>query len=338
MISRSVLLLICAVSATGCGDSPAEPTDGPRPLPVALDISNEDGEIGGSFFDSAKDHFMIGEGGPQQPNALIYEITVTNNLGTPAHEVIVTSELAPHSGILGCGELLAQDPAGGSNPNIGSVIIGDDCSSPGLFWGIGTLGAGESASLYFRAEALDDGDDVNRVSVTAEGLDSAILIEEPTLVGGSGPALSLGVADGHIVGGVFSSAIELHVVGAGSSADPDALIYQIVVTNQSAVSATGVEILARIPRTGAGLACAAIREGDPAGGANPNIGSASCSIDGGLGWLIGELGPGESAVLYARVEALSPGNHLSRVTLSADALSAEVRRDELTPVIPTSSL
>ena len=167
--------------------------------------------------------------------------------------------------------------------------------------------------LYFRAEALDDGDDVNRVTVTAEGLASAILIEEPILVGGPGPALSFGVADGNIVNDAFSSAVELNLVGDGSTSDPNALIYEIIVTNNSAVAATGVEVSATIPRAGGGLGCAAIREGDPAGGANPNNGLAACTIQ-GLGWLIGEIDPGEAAVLYARVEALSPGNHISRGT------------------------
>lgn len=102
------------------------------------------------------------------------------------------------------------------------------------------------------------------------------------------------------------------------------------------MTATGVEISARIPRAGTGLACVAIRPVDPAGGPNPNLGSASCTIDGGLGWLIGEVRPGEAALLYARVEALSPGNHISRVTLSAEAFSREVRRDELTPVVAAS--
>lgn len=167
---KFIMVVFCVAWLRGCGDSPAEPDGNGTFVPVALDISHEDGAIGGAFFDSAKDHFVIGEGGAQLPNELVYEIVVTNSLATPVREVVVTSELAPSSGILGCAETLAQDPAGGTNPNVGSVIVGDDCSSPGLFWAIGTLDPGAAAVLYFRAEALDDGGDVNRVTVTAEGL------------------------------------------------------------------------------------------------------------------------------------------------------------------------
>lgn len=298
---------------------------------MALDVSNEDGEISAGTFNPANDRFEVGHGGAENPTSLVYEISVTNQSGDPVNDLVATVAVAPHSGILACRGVLDLGPAVEANPTTG-LIVGGDCTSDGLVWQIGTLDGGESAILYFRAEALEDGDDVNRLSVSAEGLGSFILIEEPTLIGGPGTAISLSVADGNIVNDIFSSAVESHFVGDGSASDPDALIYEIAVTNQDAFTATGVELSARIPRSGTGLACREIRSGAPTGGANPNIGSASCTGD-VLVWTIGNLDPGVQATLYARIEALSIGNHVSRVTLSADALSNEVHHDELTTVV-----
>jgi len=332
----SSLFSIFAFWIIACGDSPADPDSRLIPIPVALDVSNEDGFVDeGGFFNSAEDHFVVGEGGDDNPNELVYEITVTNTIDLPIFVVEVNTEVAPHSGILVCRSLLDQAPGGAANPSIGAVT-GGDCSPEGFRWDVGSLDGGTTASLYFRAEALADGDDVHRVAVSASGLPSDLVIEEPSLIGGSGPPLSLIVADGHIdETGAFQSAIDPHFVGDGGPSDPTSLVYEISVINQGARTATGVEVSASIPQMGAGfsLACREILPSAPGGGDNPNIGSASCT-SGGLAWNVGNLGEGIQAVLYARVEARSVGNHVSRVILRADALSQEVNRDEVTPVLP----
>lgn len=133
----------------------------------------------------------------------------------------------------------------------------------------------------------------------------------------------------------FQSSTDPHFVGDGSSSAPNSLVYQIGVVNEGAFTATGIEVSARIPRIGPGfsLACREIPASIPEVGDNPNIGSASCTPE-GLTWTIGNLDAGTLARLFARVEAVSVGNHVSRVTLSADLLPRAVVRDEFTPVLP----
>lgn len=323
-----VLLLLCGFWFLTCGDSPAEPGGDGQSTPVSLDIANQDGEIAGNAFDSAKDGFEVGEGTGALADDLVYEISVTNQLATPVHDLMVLDQVAPHSGTLACSGVREQEPTGAANPSTG-IVVGSDCTSAGFVWEIGTLGGGETASLYFHAEALEEGDDVNRVTVTAEGLSSALVIEEPTLVG-PGVSLELSVADGHVQSNVFTSAVDPHFVGAGSAGDPDGLIYEVAVINQSAATATNVEVAALVP---GGLGCQGVRPTAPDGGPNPSIGLATCTIQ-GFGWLLENLDPGEAGVLYLRLEALSSGNHVTRVTLSADVLTRDVRRDELTTVLP----
>jgi uncharacterized repeat protein (TIGR01451 family) len=148
---------------------------------IELDVSNEDGEIVGTAFSSAKEQFNVGESG----DAFVYEISVTNQSAFAATGVTVVDEVAPNTGAIVCEGIRATDPAGGANPNLGTVV-GGDCSDSGFTWDIGTLGAGEEAILYFTAEALAAQNDVgNRVRLTADQLAGEIVDEEPTTVTGS---------------------------------------------------------------------------------------------------------------------------------------------------------
>lgn len=147
---------------------------------IELDVSNEDGEIVGTAFSSAKEQFNVGESG----DAFVYEISVTNQSAFTATGVTVVDEVAPNTGAIVCEGIRATDPAGGANPNIGSVV-GGDCSDSGFTWNIGDLDAGEQAILYFTAEALAAQNDVgNRVRLTADQLAGEIVDEEPTTVTG----------------------------------------------------------------------------------------------------------------------------------------------------------
>ena len=148
---------------------------------IELDISNEDGEITGTTFSSAKEQYNVGESG----DAFVYEIIITNQSAFAATGVTVVDEVAPNTGAIVCEGIRATDPAGGANPSTGTVV-GGDCSDSGFTWDIGTLDAGEAAFLYFTAEALAAQNDVgNRVRLTADQLAGEIVDEEPTTVTGS---------------------------------------------------------------------------------------------------------------------------------------------------------
>ena len=85
---------------------------------------------------------------------------------------------------IACREILATAPDGSTNPTSGSIDEGT-CASSGFTWRIGTLEAGSTAFLYFRAEALEEGTPVNRVVLAGGGLPSPAVIEEPTAILGN---------------------------------------------------------------------------------------------------------------------------------------------------------
>ena len=104
---------------------------------------------------------------------------------------------------------------------------------------------------------------------------------------------------------------------------------------RSGFAATGVTVVDEVaPNTGA-IVCEGIRATDPAGGANPSIGSVvggNCS-DSGFTWNIGTLNAGQAAVLYFTAEALAPQNDVgNRVRLTADQLAGEIVDEEPTTV------
>jgi hypothetical protein len=155
---------------------------------IELDVNNEDGFVDeAGAFQSAKEQFVVGEGGDDADSlAFVYRIEVINQSAFAATNVAIVDEVAPNTGAIECRGLLATSPeGGGANPNIGSVV-GGDCSDSGFTWDIGTLNGGESAVLFFRAEALAAQNDVgNRVNLTADQLSGTIVDEEPTTVTGT---------------------------------------------------------------------------------------------------------------------------------------------------------
>lgn len=135
---------------------------------------------------------------------------------------------------------------------------------------------------------------------------------------------------------VFNSTREVFNVGDGSAAEPDSLVYEVTVTNQSPFAATNVTVVDEVaPNTGA-IACREILATAPDGGANPSQGTVTGCDAGtptGFTWNIGTLAGGARAVIYFRAEALAPQNGVgNRVRLTADQLTGEIIDEEPTTV------
>ncbi|HJQ72791.1 MAG TPA: carboxypeptidase regulatory-like domain-containing protein [Actinomycetota bacterium] len=141
-------------------------------IAIELDIANEDGFLDGSgTFQSAKDIFHVGDGGPAEPDSLIYELQVTNQSGFTATGVTIVDLVAPNTGIIEYvnDRFVSQ-----------GTVTGE--STAGFTWNIGTLAPNTGATLRFQAHAVRTGDDVNRASLTADQLTGVKVDEEPTTV------------------------------------------------------------------------------------------------------------------------------------------------------------
>ena len=129
--------------------------------------------------------------------------------------------------------------------------------------------------------------------------------------------------------GVFQSAKEVFRVGDGSAARPNELIYQVIITNRSATfTATNVVVRDFVaPNSG-------IIEFREVIAGFPTRGTVSGTSNAGFTWNIGTLGPGQSAEIQFRAEALRPGDDVNRVELTADQISGSRRDEEPTTVVP----
>lgn len=161
---------------------------------IEMDVQNDDGLIVSDTdeFSGDKEIFSVGDGAGTN-NELIYRVVVTNQSTTlSATGVSVTDVVAPTSSIISCNAVLATTPgdpafgitAGSANPTTGTTggctSFGD--GTEGFVWTIGTLPPGGQAIIYFRAEAQNSGNDVNRVLLTADQLTGEIVTDEPTTV------------------------------------------------------------------------------------------------------------------------------------------------------------
>jgi len=161
---------------------------------IEMDVANDDGLIipETNEFSSDKEIFSVGDGAGSS-NELIYRVVVTNQSASlSATGVSVTDVVSPTSSIISCNAVLGTTPgdpafgitAGSANPTTGSTggctTFGD--GTEGFVWTIGTLPPGGRAILYFRAEAQNPGNDVNRVILTADQLTGEIIADEPTTI------------------------------------------------------------------------------------------------------------------------------------------------------------
>jgi uncharacterized repeat protein (TIGR01451 family) len=129
--------------------------------------------------------------------------------------------------------------------------------------------------------------------------------------------------------GVFQSAKEVFRVGDGGTGRENELVYQVVVTNRSTVfAATNVVITDVVAPNSDIIEFRAVITGFP------TRGTVSGTSADGFTWTIGTLGPGESAEIQFRAEALLPGDDVNRADLTADQLTGARRDEEPTTVVP----
>jgi hypothetical protein len=190
-------------------------------------------------------------------------------------------------------------------------------SEEGFTWTIGTLAPGTGASMRFRAEAVDEGVDVNQVALTADQSLGTVVLEEPTTVAGPNTpaiALSLSNEDGFLdEAGTFQSANDsLFQVG-------DDLAYEVQLINQSEVIATGVKVIEELTPTFIILDFQAIRF--------ISQGVVTQAGPGGFTWEVGNLPPNTGATLRFTATAVREGFDVTRATFQAQGLIA-VRDEE----------
>ena len=142
-------------------------------------------------------------------------------------------------------------------------------------------------------------------------------------------AIELDIAneDGFLdASGAFQSAKDIFHVGDGSAAEPDSLVYELQVTNQSGFTATGVRIVDLVaPNTGIieWRQTLFVSQGTVSGASNT-----------GFTWNIGTLAPGTGATLRFRAEAVRTGDDVNRASLTADQLTGVKVDEEPTTVSP----
>lgn len=315
-----------------CGNTGSGPVERPPVPPLGLGIFHEDGiflPFGGLFVPGANG-FQVGDGSEAEPDSFVFRINIYNASAFAISDVRVTDEIAPHSGIAVCREIPAMTPFGTANPNRGT-IVGGNCSPDGFVWEIGPLLPGQQALLFFRAEAIDEGGDVNRVRVSAESVADFLLHEQPFLISedGSTAEIDVTVED---AGFGFENSNEVFIVG-------DDLDYTIVVYNFGPSVATDLRVMVAVGPEGQGIACREIPNSNPdIGGPNPSDGMVdgdTCSPS-GFTWRIatleGNIGGLTAAVLHFRAEALEEGTRITRVVLSGGGLSFPVVIEEPTAI------
>lgn len=292
----------------------------PTGPPPALGLRNDDGELdAGGAFQSAKEGFAVGE-------AVVYRIEVVNESQSNATGVTVVDGVAPNTGAISCTGLLATSPEGGGvNPSSGTVG-GGDCAATGFTWTIGDMPANTNAVLFFDADAIAPGTPINRVTLTADNLAFALVVEEQLAIGGGGE-VGLNQADGEDGGGFFRSRDNFAV--------EEEIIYRVEVVNTSFFSATGVTVVDVVaPRTGAVECLGLLATSLEGGRRNPSAGNVSggdCSAT-GFTWMIGTMPANTNAVLFFRAEASRSGSTINRVTLTTDQ-ATPVTVEELTTVV-----
>jgi len=166
--------------------------------------------------------------------------------------------------------------------------------------------------------------------VTARGTNAAgTLIETDISCVTTTIAIELDVAneDGFLDGsGTFQSAKDIFHVGDGSAAEPDSLVYEVQVTNQSGFTATGVRIVDLVaPNTGI------IEWRETLFVSQGTVSGASTA---GFTWNIGTLAPNTGATLRFRAEAVRTGDDVNRASLTADQLTGVKVDEEPTTVSP----
>lgn len=150
--------------------------------PIEFDIVNEDGTTptpAPAGFVSAKEVFFVGDGGSGRPDSLIYRVTLSNLSTTDtATNVVIRDSVGPNNAIIACRAIVASVKPAASSAAPTTCTLGDR----GWEWTVGDLPPSSQVELYFRAEALGLGADVNRVRVEADQAVSPYVDDEATTV------------------------------------------------------------------------------------------------------------------------------------------------------------
>jgi uncharacterized repeat protein (TIGR01451 family) len=150
----------------------------PESAPIEFDITNEDGTTptpAPAGFQSQKEVFAVGDGGSARPDSLVYRVAVSNLSTTDtATNVVIRDSVAPNSNIVACREIVASVKPAVSSAAPTTCTLGDR----GWEWTVGDLPPSSQVELYFRAEALDLGADVNRVRVTYDQLPAPEIVDD----------------------------------------------------------------------------------------------------------------------------------------------------------------
>lgn len=146
-------------------------------LVLEVDVVNEDGSVTGGEFTPEPEVFRVGDGGPQRPDALVYQVLIANHhcgpVGLPLGESSLKSIVGTHAGLVEFREVLP------GYPTRGAVV---SSTTGGFLWTIGTLAPGEEAEIRFRAEAMQPGEDVHRIELSVPQLVGIKADEEPITI------------------------------------------------------------------------------------------------------------------------------------------------------------
>ena len=211
-----------------------------------------------------------------------------------------------------------------------SVTLGSLAPTAGIAAGT-CQGLGDGFCLAYTVSAvLPDVAGVFCNRVTARGTNAGgTLIETDISCVTTTIAIELDISneDGFLdAAGTFQSGKDIFHVGDGSAAEPDSLVYELMVTNQSGFTATGVRIVDLVaPNTGIieWRQTLFVSQGTVTGASNA-----------GFTWNIGSLPPGTGATLRFRAEAVRTGDDVNRASLTADQLTGVKVDEEPTTVSP----
>lgn len=298
-------------------------TDGPDNLtrddrPQSFDADTLCHEVREALLDVRKtaEDAVITAGGDA-----VWTVEIANN-GSASLTNVVIHDTVDQS--LAAGPLTEDDITLASGFTDATVTINPDSFSFQV--AIGTLAPTGFVDVFTVSVETDRvaGTFCNRV--TARGTNPAgTLVETDISCITTTVAIEMDISneDGFIdAGGVFQSNKEIFTVGETG----DDFAYQVIITNQSTFTATGVEVTDLVaPNTGI-FTYVDGRTGFP------TRGTISGESPTGFFWDIGTLGPGESAEYQFFANAERAGDDVNRVVMDADQLTGTKTNEEPTSV------
>lgn len=215
-----------------------------------------------------------------------FTITVTNTSTVPATGVSVLSQLPDY---FTSGDLIFT---GSSDSGVAADPTSD--------WLVGDLAPGETVTLTVEATANTAGEIINVAEVATADQDDVDSI----------PANDVEAEDDQqSVSLTVPEIIDLELTQEISSETPDVgdtVTYTITVTNASAIPATGVIVATQLPAHFEAGVLSLVDSSDAGFAAAPES-----------GWIIGDVGPGETVVLTVDAAVEAPGTIVNIAQVSA---------------------